>query len=100
MTVRAGRSRRFCASRLPRRAFELTGLIQSVGLDRTHRWLLAVPAAWSSAPLHTPLHSARARLLRLLRARLAALSGSAFPEGRGRATGRPASVSATRASRL
>jgi len=26
------------------RAFELTGLIQSVGLDRTHRWLLAVAA--------------------------------------------------------
>ena len=88
MAVRAGRSRRFCASRLPRRAFELTGLIQSVGLDRTHRWLLAVPAAWSSAPLY----GARARLLRLLRARLAALGGSAFPEGRGRATGRPATA--------
>ena len=46
-----------------------------------------------------PLGSAPARLLRLLRARLAALGSSALP-GRGRPIGRPATASAARASRL
>ena len=45
------------------------------------------------------LGSAPARLLRLLRARLAALSSAALP-GRGRPTGRPATASDARASRL
>ena len=44
-----------------------------------------------------PLGSAPARLLCLLRARLAAPSSSALP-GRGRATGRPATASGTRGS--
>ena len=46
-----------------------------------------------------PLGRAPARLLRLLRARLAALGSSAHP-GRGRPTGRPPTASAARASRL
>eukprot|EP00964_Phaeocystis_antarctica_P047550 scaffold27514_cov48-Phaeocystis_antarctica.AAC.1 len=46
-----------------------------------------------------PLGSAAARLLRLLRAHLAALGSSALP-GRGRATGRPATAAGARASRL
>ena len=41
--------------------------------------------AWSNSPLR----SASVRLLRPLRARLAALGGSALPGGRGWATGRP-----------
>ena len=45
------------------------------------------------------LSSAPARLLRLLRARLAALGSSARP-GRGRPTGRPATALGARASRL
>ena len=45
------------------------------------------------------LGSAPARLLRLLRARLAALSSAALP-GRGRPTGRPATASGARANRL
>ena len=45
------------------------------------------------------LGSAPARLLRLLRARLAAPGSSALP-GRGRPTGRPATASAARARRL
>ena len=52
--------------------------------------------AWSKCP---PLGSAPARLLCLLRARLAALGSSALP-GRGLATGRPATASGARASRL
>ena len=51
-------------------------------------------------PLPPPfLGSAPARPLRLLRARLAAPGSSALPEG-GRPTGRPATASAARASRL
>ena len=53
-------------------------------------------AAWSECP---PLGSAPARLLRLLRTRLAALGSSALP-GRGRPTGRPATASGARAGRL
>eukprot|EP00964_Phaeocystis_antarctica_P111629 scaffold75964_cov55-Phaeocystis_antarctica.AAC.1 len=45
------------------------------------------------------LGSAPARLLHLLRARLAALGSSALPGG-GRPTGRPATGSGVRASRL
>ena len=45
------------------------------------------------------LDSAPARLLRLLRARLAAPGSSALP-GRGRPTGRPAAASGARASRV
>eukprot|EP00964_Phaeocystis_antarctica_P071284 scaffold43471_cov57-Phaeocystis_antarctica.AAC.3 len=45
-------------------------------------------AAWTK----WPLGSAPARLLCLLKARLAALGGSALP-GRGRPTGRPATAS-------
>ena len=45
------------------------------------------------------LGSARARRLRLLRGRLAALGGSALP-GSGRPTGRPATASGARASHL
>ena len=52
-------------------------------------------SAWSKCPLG----SARARLLRLLRARLAALGSSALP-GRGLPTRRPATASDARASRL
>ena len=53
------------------------------------------------APPARPLRgqSALARPLCLLRARLAALSSSVLP-GRGRATGRPATASGARASRL
>ena len=46
-----------------------------------------------------PLGSAPARLLRLLRARLAAMGSSALP-GRGRPTGHQATASGVRASRL
>eukprot|EP00964_Phaeocystis_antarctica_P081784 scaffold51195_cov35-Phaeocystis_antarctica.AAC.3 len=46
-----------------------------------------------------PLGSAPARPLHLLTARLAALNGSALP-GRGSGTGRPATASGARASRL
>ena len=60
----------------------------------------ASPPSWGgSARSWCPLGSAPARPLRLLRARLAALGGSALP-GRGRATGRPATASGARASRL
>ena len=52
-------------------------------------------AAWSKCRLG----SARARPLRLLRARLAALGSSALP-GRGRVTGRPATASGSRVGRL
>ena len=55
------------------------------------------PQRGQSAPPR--LGSAPARLLRLVRARLAALGSSALP-GRGRATGRPATASGSRASRL
>ena len=57
--------------------------------------LLVCAAAWSGCPLG----SALARLLHLLGAHLAALGSSALP-GRGRPTGRPATASAARASRL
>ena len=53
------------------------------------------PAACSKCSLGTT----PARLLCLLRARLAALGSSALP-GRGRPTGRPGTASAARASRL
>ena len=59
------------------------------------KFKLCGTAAWSKCSLGT----APARLLRLLRARLTALDGSALP-GRGRATGRSASASGARASRL
>ena len=52
--------------------------------------------AWSNSPLS----SASVRLLRLLRARLAALGGSALPGGRDWATGRPATASGAQAGRL
>ena len=52
-------------------------------------------AAWSKCSLG----SAPARLLRLLRARLAALGGSVLP-GRGRPSGRLATALGVRASRL
>ena len=74
-------------------------------IDRTRRGFYprvyeAIPeaegnAAWSKCSLG----SALARLLRLLRARLAASGVSALP-GRGRLTERPATASGTRASRL
>jgi hypothetical protein len=54
--------------------------------------------AWSKRSLG-PFGSAPARLLRLLRARPAALCGSVLL-GRGRPTGRPATASGARASRL
>ena len=47
-----------------------------------------------SARLACPLNSAPARLLRLLRARLAAPGSSALPRARDRPTGRPATASA------
>lgn len=51
-------------------------------------------------PPPLPLGSGRAPPLRLFSTRPAALSGRAAPRARGRATGRPASASCARASRL
>ena len=63
-------------------------------------WLTQRPQGGGAvAGSKCPLHSAPARLLRLLRARLAAPGSSVLP-GRGRPTGRPAAASAARASRV
>ena len=62
---------------------------------RTATCTLLGRAAWSKCPLG----SAQARLLCLLRARLAALGSSALL-GRGQPTGSPAAASGARASRL
>ena len=64
---------------------------------RSNESVVHVLTARSHGP--PPLGSARARFVRLLRARPAALGGQTFPEGRGRATGRPPTASA-RARRL
>ena len=75
------------------------GQDSSVVIDRPilQEILLAVRQRGENDP--PPLGSARARLLRLLRAPVAALGGSSFP-GRGGCTGRPAMPRASRASRL
>ena len=63
--------------------------------------LQALLVSWEVRPhgQSAPLASAPARLLRLLRARLAALGSSALPGG-GQLTGRPTTASGARASRL
>ena len=75
------------------------GQDSSVVIDRPilQEILLAVRQRVKKDP--PPLGSARARLLRLLRAPVAALGGSSLP-GRGGCTGRPAMPRASRASRL
>jgi transglutaminase-like putative cysteine protease len=63
-----------------------------------HNWV----EVWVLPQVKAPpsLGSAWLRRMRVLRARLAALAGSALPRGRDRATGRPATASGARASRL
>eukprot|EP00964_Phaeocystis_antarctica_P014792 scaffold8163_cov78-Phaeocystis_antarctica.AAC.2 len=61
--------------------------------------LLCLSVASKAARSKSRLGSAPARVLRLLWARLAALTSSALP-GRGRPTGSPATASGARASRL
>ena len=61
-------------------------------------WLARARPAWQR-PLGSALFKATTRLLRLLRARLT-VPGSAALQGSGRPTGRPATASGARASRL
>ena len=69
---------------------------RSLALEDTLRQRIECVLSSAAWPKCHPLGSAPARLLRLLRARLAAPGSAALP-GRGRSTGRPATASVDRA---